>query len=1119
MKIKLALALPVLLGIQAAQAQDLFRVPGRPRLVPTGLSFSGTELLATDADGYVYYLVGAGTIGCNHPSDPVATERQFGGGPYLDANGSPASALGAFLALRSDGHSVEAAFASNVSATDRNRERLRVFRFSCATVGSDGAGAVRVGGAIRENDDPLLAEPLSAAFVKQGPDTFCFGSVMGIVCVDLATTPPTLTLVLDFATLDVGLGVDPAAAADAWNGDMPPYSEGWSLLSIATAPDGRIFFVADREYRSGLPTLQSDNSYRHRFIGERDVDGTVVRRFGPVPQLESFWPDVGRYPGWNPLTVVGRLVYSEELRAVIVPVEGNEFDALDWKNGLLGWRGFGLRVIPIDSVGTGYLPISQPIAKLLAQCEGVGGACAALGVTTSSVGALLVPVKSGANPNAHEYSLYELEFDADLLDLDDDGLLAAEERAAGTLDTLPDSDGAGTIDGVEAHLSHTDPTSPGGEPAFQLPQFGRVSYVPSPLIRSQLPTLDYDAMRPFDTRSAGVKGPLCLNGLCYGPSGAVVFRYPVERAIGAPVVSHDGEHITMETAEGLVRFWFSDAREELSVSRADLERFVPAAPSRLHVFPIDRHRTWIASDGVVEPDRFPAVVALATDSKIEIKYDHEKAQRDSGLTVEKDDVFDGRTHEVKASIIVMGYDDVTRQMLIGVRGSWDSYRVGIGADGVTLIDRGRVLAGLTATDWSNLAATLSWYEPPLPSFMLPTGHGDFFTTSGLMEPYGAFRATNILSTTLLDRPLQGIWGDVLLETLCCGFHEDGFFELVRYDESVNPGDLLVLRGNAGSDPVKLHKSGPRGGLAEVWPRANEAIVEIAGLDLAADGSMRLCVADEGSNTVFEFEPAGPRGAPELLRFSELVEGIVDCAYAADGSLQVLARDPSRRLVRAAGDEFAELLVAEEYPAEPEPIEFVHGRGGELETRLTGDGLRGKAYLPDGRVITMREGEFTVRVEGVAVADIPRLVFGNYLSNFTPDFATRVTFRVRPDGLVVVIPHHAAVVAPYATLGNVYVADIGSGGVLELGVGDLDAAHGIGAVVVPGGAGGNPWTGRIGASEPELPEGVVGPAAPSAPTGGENVESSGCSAASNNAGWLALFVVIARLRQARRPRAE
>ncbi|MFO0745133.1 MAG: hypothetical protein U1F43_05560 [Myxococcota bacterium] len=1050
-----------------ASAQDLFGVPGNPRLVASGLSVpDGATLLGEDAAGYVYYAQGG--LACHHRDDP-ATAYYLPEQSFFDANGTRTNAYVAGL-ITPDGSGIEVAFVPFGGQT-RPLEALRLFRVSCADLKPGGAGATALGGTILRSDDPLLDNLRAADFVRLDSGALCFAanppsgaafashapSPYGIVCIDPATSPPTVTQLVDSADLDGALDVDPGLAAGP--SFLPLERQSWSLSALAAARDGRIFFIASRSYQWGEGSAVNAS---HGYVVERRADGTLALHFGPA-SLTS----------WGPLSGASQLVYSADLDAMLTRVVDQEHnwaayaDLVDtgFAGPTWGWTGVGLRVFPLDAPGSGYIPLSHAVAQrhgcttLIPYC----GQLSQLRLLAHGDETLLTVTRLSGNPNLPNFEIDALALDEAELDLDDDGLSAAREAAAGTWDTVADSDRGGSPDGLEVDFAKSDPLDADAEPARLAGVRGSLRYVPSPLIAKHLGGVSGDDVRSERPRTVGGDNPLCVGGRCFGPDGALVATYPVDKKLGgtSPVIAADGSFIMLHTAAGLERYYFADAREELAVSAADLDAYVPVwSPDALHVLPLDATRTIIACDGAVDPERFPAIVALADGAAIRVLYDHAQAQRDSGLTVATLDSFEPNDAGVMASISIIGWNADTQRLHLGVRGNWDSWLIALGLDGqATIIGRGRALEGMNQP--GPISYTMSLAPPPLPDYLLPTGHGDYFASGGVMEPFGGYLPGHSTTISNMDLPPLAIWGDVLLDTVCCGFDQDGFYELVRYDERVSPGDVLVVRHLDGTSPgVMLFKSGPRGGLAELWHAPLRDVGDVGGIDLAPDGSLRLCIADRSHDVVWELEPAGPGGVPEIIRYTADVPGIRDCAYDADGSLRVLAIGPARVEVRA-GD-FGDLAVAETLPSAPAPIELVRKPDGSNEVRVK-DGLRGKAYLPDGRVVTMRDDDMVLRVDDVPLAagDFgARLVYQSANIDYGPTHPARVALALRPDGLVVVAPFDGEMRPPYALIGRVMLvgqrADDYSG---PLAVGDYFAHEGLGLTVVPGGSNADPWTGR------------------------------------------------------------
>ncbi len=1098
-RLRVGLALASLLLCSNATAQDLFGVPGNPRLAPSGITLPyGASFLGEDNTGHVYLVQGG--LSCHHRDDPD-TVYYLREQTFPDFRGLNTSVPMAGV-MTADKSGVEVAFVPG-RGQFTPVEAVRILRVSCQDLMPGGAGPTQLGGTFMRGAYPLLDNIRSPNLVRNASGALCFTSnpasdalfidaptPYGVVCIDVAQTPPAITQLIDSRDLDAALDIDPRFAFDSRGTPNDPTY--WTVSGLASARDGRIFFYAERDSQL--------------YVVERRSDGTLAHRFGPVPERST----------WSPLSGAGDLTYSPGLDAMVTQVVAQEHNwsafadivATGFTGPTWGWTGVGLRIIPLDAPGSGYLPLSRVVAQRHG-CEDLIPYCGQIGqvsLFTRGNDTLIRITRLTDNPNRPAFDAYVLELDHDTLDLDDDQLSAAEEAVAGTWDTVADSDFGGTPDGVELNFAYSDPLDQDAEPARLAGVRGGIRYVPSPLIGLSLAGAE---------RTVGIDNPVCQGGSCYGPGGVLVATYPIERKLGGTkgVISADGTFIMLQTAAGLERFFFGDAREELAVTAADLDIYAPIwAADALDVIPLDADRTIIASDGAYEATRYPAVVVLADGDEIRVLYDHAQAQRDSGLFVAENDYFAPLGGGVMASISVIGWNADTERLHFGVRGNWDSWLITLGLDGSTrVLGRGRALKGLNDISQGSIATSLE--PPPMPAYLVPTGHGDYFASGAVMEPFGGYIPAR--STIISDKPPVSFWGDVLLDA--------SGYELVRYDLSVSPGDVLLLQDVAGAGQgAMLFKSGPRGGIAALWDTPLTDIVDIGGIDIAPDGSMRLCIADRGNDVVWELEPAGPGGVPELVRYTAEVSDIRDCAYDNDGNLSVLAIGPARVEVRA-GD-FGELVVAETLASAPEPIELVRKPDGENEVRVR-DGLRGKAYLPDGRVVTMRADDMVLRIDDEPMPTSgfgERLVYQSATIDYGPAHPARVALGIRADGSIVVAPFDGEMRHPYALIGQVSLVgrtpDKYSG---PLGVGDYYAHEGMGLTVVPGGSNVDPWTGRAPKNEPRagprLSPTTDGPAAPVGTDEAPAVDA-GCAGGSDPGRLFGLIAVLLASAAVRRQRA-
>lgn len=1051
-----------MLASAPALAQDLFREPGKPALIARDIHLTlYGDYVGQDAAGWLYY---EGGTTCHHPDDPTK-QYYLDGGTFVSGSTHLrwADRSGALLA---DGSGVELAYTTHYPDHHiGDKEALRVWRFSCADLAPGGRGATRVGGDILTSHDPLLANGLASAQFVRTSAGLCFptripvglqtgvplpGERARIACLDVDASPVTVTSIVDAADFDGALRPSPGLAYMA--ADRTAIDQGWTISGLASAPGGRLFFFATRTYWYDGFSQSFDIGYS--WIVERRADGSLVPRFGP---FQSQGPG-----GWSPLYGAKQLLYHAGLDAMLIgPVLDQENNwASSGGGGITGWTGIGFAVLPLDAAGLGYLPLGRPFFQRTACTNQIPCYGAIIREQTKMIARgdavdLMLRVPN-ENPNIPEYEIFELRFDPATLDLDHDGLAAADEAAAGTSDTLADSDAGGTPDVIEVAVTGTDARAAAGEPAMRNTVKGWVRYVPSTLIEEH-------AAGVGGARTIGVDGPMCGSGVCHDPEGEVA-RYPTDRtlAVGSgEVVARDGSFIMIETEAGLERFFFEDGSEELAIARADFENIVPCEDyGALHIFPIDRERTWLACDG--RPDlggRYvhPARIAYADGGPPVVVYDHARAQRDSGLSPATDDFFEPLEAGVMATITPIGWIEETGRFELAVRGNWETYLIALTPDGTaSLIGRARGLKGMNTL--GTLSYAMSLYPPAFPTSLVPTGHGDYFADGAIMTPYNGLLPGYATWNADPNKPVTGAWGDVLV---------DQGAELVRYERDVRPGDVLILRAesNIGQSVfgATLYKSGPRGGMVDLWG-PEPSIGGVAGMDIARDGSMRMCVADDVNRVVWEFEPAGPEGPPEIMRWVEDVPYVLDCAYDDDGALRVLTIDD----VLVRDSDFGVLVQVEEVPVSPAPIELMRDASGKNVVRAA-DGLRGRLVLADGREATMSDDDFTLEVGGEEAFAFTDLLYQSATTSRPVDYPGRIAFAERADGTVVFAPHHAPIDFPYATSARIHMYDPASGQLFVYG-GEYQAMYGLDIAVVPGGSAADPWTGDLPAPR-DLPPGA------------------------------------------------
>lgn len=283
-------------------------------------------------------------------------------------------------------------------------------------------------------------------------------------------------------------------------------------------------------------------------------------------------------------------------------------------------------------------------------------------------------------------------------------------------------------------------------------------------------------------------------------------------------------------------------------------------------------------------------------------------------------------------------------------------------------------------------------------------------------------------------------------------------ELVRYEDEVRPGDLLVLgylhNSNAGEGLYQLYRSGPRGGLMPLWDELQPELTAASGMDV--DGAFNVCIAD--GDSVWEFAPtATSRGRPVALVGHWPLAGAVDCQYDASGALTALVDGQLHAFDRAAqsfsptGEATTDLYRT--IDGSPQRLK----EGADLLDALVPEGLQAE---PDAYIVS-------------------------------PDYVRR------PDGLVVLISPSVDYLIDY----HLRVLDPTHGRVHRLAWEKIAQEAAVMAVV-PGGDGADPWITPENTRLPPGPDGNTGPARrdpPSPPEEGPSAgdENTGCQKSSSN----------------------
>jgi hypothetical protein len=966
---------------------------------------------------------------------------------------------------------------------------------------------------------------------------YCVATRDGIVCVE-ASGAPAVRLRMPLAAL-AAIPADPIERSLGWDPvyGFGPNAETWSLGPLVGAADGRIWFVADRRFVQVAEQGPSTVRQSARYVIELGADGKTLRVLD------------GPHVGEGPLAAVTQLGYDGRLGALVAfpgpiwdPVDLSYYGGGDGAGGVLtGQRrffGLSMRVIATDGRGAGYLSVTDSVARQL-RCAtgnegGLGKALSAgscfFGTVAPSLATVLDagpaqvglafaggPVDAGAAPGV---VVGRVEFDVDRLDLDGDGLDAETERGLGTSDFARDSDGGETNDFQEHVIAGTDPLAAADDPSLLGgARRSTVIYSQSTDIARHLPAMTDLADQPAQT--PGSAGPACSRQRCYGRDGAVLVDYGDVAATGAAVRSVDGSFVAIPTAAGLVRVFIADGRRELYLSGAE---YLALAPTD-SIVPVDVTRTWLVSLSQAKVTLFvegesPRVLLDVEAERCAAGLGDcdARAKPATELFVNYINGFPSYvpmpTDNVRA-VGYIGYNDVLGRLELFVQGTLEAWWVGVDESGPMVVARGRELAGLNAPE---LPAALPTASALPPEFFMATGHGDFMTDSNVRDPWLGSRATLSRQEAFEpfgSRPFSA-WDGVILRAVRV---ESGraLSELVRYDEGLEPGDIVYLaevqwpygEGTRETDRLArtmLYRVGPRGGAVPLWEVGRGDILRPVSVAVAADGW--TCIVDSREIAGFPGSPGarvhllGPlatRGGIPGQPFSPLdLSDAVACAFDDDSALLTLHTDPpriERRSSSAAGPgtgapTSTALTVPLGLPADAHPSSFFHSADGFDANWSSAQYSSASALLDDGRLAVIDNGGLTI--DGAPAH--PRLAqhAGTGLYPRSAPLYRDLTIVDRGQGDLAIVG------LPYPAVG----LNLGSG---ELW--DLTPEWGkVRAIArVPGGereGALDPWTGRPVTRTPIVdgpePGGVPAPAIPVAPTapsidGSDPIEAAGCAA--------------------------
>jgi hypothetical protein len=647
---------------------------------------------------------------------------------------------------------------------------------------------------------------------------------------------------------------------------------GWTMSSAVFVPDGRVFALVTLTWRHA--TSAGVTWARQWLVTQASAGAPVLARTRALdasqfagqalPTREDF-----EHPAFR----AQRLFFHPPTNTVLAWPRGGLNLVYDLKAvgfPLLGGQDFG--VFDVASEGQGRLDVTWEVASTavdprvhptqqFAQCFVAGGQ-------------LLCGFFEHFSNGSDAARWRTLLLDRSGADFDRDGLTGAQELAAGTSDFDADSDDDGAGDGEEVESARTDPRD-AGSGAASSPGAG-IGFGYTNFIQERLPLRTVD-LNPVESRL------LCGEGRCVDRAGRVVFSSDAGRPL---FVDPSGTTFVWRSPDGLYSQRLDGGATRL-LTAAELAAQVGASVDRFAV----------SDDGRVFPLGGAVPVVLEGGQVRQLWDPADACQAPRQVCVDG-----GRPFDAVVGARVLAWDAPRERLLLAFQSKLDQRVLALSLDGgtVSVLRRGLELPPNIVSE--TIGGQLSLYHSgALPSALTQLGSGAFFGDWGLGSGLftGSVRALP-LDRGSLETPHGAGWaGAAVTNDPFDTDAFDGVNELVPMRAVLEPGDVLTWWGGLGHAaaptvvPVHLAKVGRRGGLLRFKPGLPGFLSPTA---LArAPGGALCAVAREsvgGPAVLFEFLAPGADGVP-TQRVTRAVDGVVDCAYSADGVLHFLADSPLR----------------------------------------------------------------------------------------------------------------------------------------------------------------------------------------------------------------------------------
>lgn len=844
------------------------------------------------------------------------------------------------------------------------------------------------------------------------------------------------------------------------NQKMLPAAEGWAGLSLWMHPKTqRIFLLTTRQ-----EVMVGQGSFGYQgaqWLLERQADGQMKARLRPAKirlPTDSILNQVSkiRYDSTLDALLLGPIAhyeYSSEM--VLVPGGDGGGNPVTAERGP---GGDGWYVYDLASERAGYLSMRAALAATTSCTAAFACGQALWGIVEDAEGTIIQTkqvTEAKGSPTTVVSQYRRMKIDLDTLDMDEDGLTAAEEKALGTSDFRRDSDG-GTVSDLHEHVWQTSPTDGKDDPVWDVVNPGALIHAASsPLIRKRLPAALHSG--PL-IRSYSPDAPLCGGGVCVDAAGRVTAHYPTGANISGQVVAADGQHVL---------FWNAQTLESIDLQTGQVQPVAEAATINavLELPSGAPQREIIAVDGksafVLQKARPAQIAWLEACKPGKLLYDLHKNACDANFNSCLVATAPGED-DVMGTLENVGYERETGYAELRFQTFWHKFWIGVHPQ-----------KPLTLLDKVSLGNALA------PRFLVPLTGGLYATPSQFVGP--GFTplpyAGDALAACGDTIPAAGLGG--MLVQNCGGAYgpePDLLFETVRVDPQVQPGDLFVFAVQQQSgEGAHLMRSTPRGGLSEVWDQPDPTFQKVTGMSIRGD--LRLCLADNGAGMLREYVSSWPGNAPTVEVTRESKPDVLDCHFDADGHLWLLLTNPPRLELRK--DDTGNFTADTSISLGTKPVQFYVDKAGALQVLDGADGLlKAKFVTLAGDEVTVPTTPSTLYWHGAPLPNLPGL----------PGIAARSQIVERPDGQLVVM-----------TDGGPFVLDPRDASVSELGVMPI-YGPGNAMAVVPGWTPQDPWTG--GKVTPPVPAGQTAQpgqqpgevAVPTMPTGGDPLPvKGGCQA--------------------------